>query len=241
MSQSDVLRARRLQIHDAFFGAPSSPLKRPAAVGGVPEAWFLGPKAENKEVLLQLVTEAIEQHSASRQAFHPKDPIFITDAIKQSQDYRDAISALKRHSADLFQQMQHSAPLFSMRSQGHMLWDQVLPGVIGYFGAMLYNQNNVAAEASPVTTQLEIDVGNDLCRMLGFPVSSHGASSSSAIVPWGHITCDGSVANIEAAWAARNAKFFALALREGLRHEPSLSGATDLSVRLLDGTTRRTR
>jgi glutamate/tyrosine decarboxylase-like PLP-dependent enzyme len=234
MSQSDRLRTQRLKIFDAFFGAPSSPLKRPAAAGGVPEAWFLGPKAENKDVLLQLVTEAIEQHSACRQGFHPEDPIYITDAIKQSQDYRDAIAALKSHTADLFKQMQHSTPLFSMRSQGHMLWDQVLPALVGYFGAMLYNQNNVAAEASPVTTQLEIDVGNDLCRMLEFPVPPIGA-----IVPWGHITCDGSVANIEGAWAARNAKFFALALREALLHAPRLSGAKDLPVRRLDGETRR--
>ena len=47
-----------------------------------------------------------------------------------------------------------------MRSQGHMLWDQALPAVVGYFAAMLYNQNNVAAEASPVTTRLEIEVGS---------------------------------------------------------------------------------
>ena len=43
-----------------------------------------------------------------------------------------------------------------MRSHGHMLWDQVLPAMVGYFAGMLYNQNNVAAEASPVTTGLEI-------------------------------------------------------------------------------------
>ncbi len=239
MSQPDRLSEQRLQVFDAFFGAAGSPLKRPAAAGGMPEAWFLGPKAENKDILLQLVTEAIEQHSAYRHGFHPEDPIYITDAIKQSQDYRDAIAALRSHSADLFQQMQHSAPLFSMRSQGHMLWDQVLPGLVGYFGAMLYNQNNVAAEASPVTTQLEIDVGNDLCRMLGFPVPLLGTPPSDAVVPWGHITCDGSVANIEGAWAARNVKFFALALREALRHEPSLSNATGLPVRLLDGATRQ--
>jgi len=37
---------------------------------------------------------------------------------------------------------------------------------------MLYNQNNVAFEASPVTTEVEIQVGNDLCRMLGYNVRS---------------------------------------------------------------------
>ena len=45
---------------------------------------------------------------------------------------------------------------------------------------MMYNPNNVATEASPYTTKLERDVGQELCHMLGyrpFPV------------PWGHITC----------------------------------------------------
>jgi hypothetical protein len=62
-----------------------------------------------------------------------------------------------------------------MRHQAHMLWDQALPSMIGYFAAMLYNQNNVAAEASPVTTQLEIQVGNDLCKMLGYEVKPKDA------------------------------------------------------------------
>ena len=65
------------------------------------------------------------------------------------------------------------------------------------------------------------------------------AAPAGVIVPWGHITCDGSVANIEGLWAARNAKFFALALREALQHEACLSAAKDLQVRLLDGGTRR--
>ena len=67
-----------------------------------------------------------------------------------------------------------SASFTSMRYQGHMLWDQAMPAAIGLFAGMLYNQNNVAAEASPVTTRLEIEVGNDLCRMLGYPVPKQG-------------------------------------------------------------------
>ena len=47
-----------------------------------------------------------------------------------------------------------------------MLWDVTVPAVLGYLAATLYNQNNVAAEASPVTTLLEMEVGRDLCAML---------------------------------------------------------------------------
>lgn len=41
--------------------------------------------------------------------------------------------------------------------------------MLGYFTAMLYNQNNVAAEASAVTTVIEMEVADDLCTMLRFP------------------------------------------------------------------------
>ncbi len=239
MSQgSDDLRAQRLRAFDTFLAGAASPLQQPGAAGGLPEAWFLGPKAENDDVLLSLIVQAVAQHCAFRRGFHPEDPVHITNAIKQSPEYRDAIAHLNAQALTLFEKLRHSAPLFSMRYQSHMLWDQALPAVVGYIGALLYNQNNVAAEASPVTTWLEIAVGNDLCRMLGFTVPP-AEPPEDTIVPWGHITCDGSVANIEGLWAARNAKFFALALREALHKNNELKPAKHLEVRLLDGTMRR--
>ena len=86
-----------------------------------------------------------------------------------------------------------------MRYQGHMLWDTALPALVGLIAALPYNQNNVAAEASPVITRLEIEVGNDLCRMLGYTVPPYSQPPApGAIVPWGHITSGGTIANIEA-------------------------------------------
>ena len=214
-------------------------LRLGGAGSGIPEAWFLGPKAENEDLLAELIAEAIREHSDFRVSYQPGDPVHITPAIKRSKDYRDAVARLRRHAAELFEVLKKSAPVFSMRSQGHMLWDQALPAVVGYFAAMLYNQNNVAAEASPVTTRLEIEVGIDLCRMLGLAVPAEDRSASGAIVSWGHITCDGSVANIEALWAARNAKLFGVALRAALREMPELAPARGLKVKLLDGSRAR--
>ncbi|KAF4501132.1 L-tyrosine decarboxylase [Fusarium agapanthi] len=77
--------------------------------------------------------------------------------------------------------------------------------------AMMYNPNNVATEASPYTTSVERDVGVDLCRMLGYGYGVGGEDSD--VVPWGHITCDGSVANLEAIWAIRTLKFYPLSLK----------------------------
>jgi hypothetical protein len=59
------------------------------------------------------------------------------------------------------------------------------------------------------------------------------------IVPWAHITCDGSVANIEALWAARNVKFFGLALQAALNEVPALSPHRSIEVRLLDNSTAK--
>jgi len=60
------------------------------------------------------------------------------------------------------------------------MWANILQDM----SAMMYNPNNVATEASPLTTELEKQVGEDLCTMLGY----HRSEEDSA--PWGHITCE---------------------------------------------------
>src|SRR5262245_17261491 len=223
----------RLQARDAVLA--HSPLRLEGEGLGTPAAWFLGPKAENKDLLLELIAAAIAEHCGYRTAYHPEDPEIITSAVKQSTESLEAVAALRKSAAELNAMLKRSTPIFSMRSHGHMLWDQVLPAMVGYFAGMLYNQNNVAAEASPITTWLEIQVGNDLCRMLGYA----GATDCSP-TPWGHITSCGSVANIEALWAARNAKFFALAVRHALKEVPFLRpAAPSVEAALPDGTHAR--
>ena len=39
---------------------------------------------------------------------------------------------------------------------------------VGYFAGMLYNPNNVSPEAAPVTVKWELEVGNDILRMMGY-------------------------------------------------------------------------
>ncbi|KAF4456671.1 L-tyrosine decarboxylase [Fusarium austroafricanum] len=60
----------------------------------------------------------------------------------------------------------------------------------------MYNPNNVATEASPYNIDVERKAGEELWEMLGY---GHGlGDEESRVDPWGHITCDGSVANLEA-------------------------------------------
>ncbi|KAL4756000.1 uncharacterized protein BDW70DRAFT_164914 [Aspergillus foveolatus] len=55
--------------------------------------------------------------------------------------------------------------------------------------------------------------------MLGYPTPPEKPvphtlkSENQAPYGWRHVTCDGSVANLEAIWAARNLKFYPLSLK----------------------------
>ena len=62
--------------------------------------------------------------------------------------------------------------------------------------------------------------------MLGYTTKDNGKDP----VAWGHITCGGTVANIEAMWAARNLKFHPLAVQTAIRKEEGLARAFKLAV-----------
>ena len=95
-------------------------------------------------------------------------------------------------------------PWFSPRYLGHMNSDTLMAANLGYMAAMLYNPNNVAYEGSPATGPLEIEVGTQLATMLGYDSARS----------WGHITCDGTIANYEGLWIARNLKTIPLAVKK---------------------------
>ncbi len=193
-------------------------------------AWFLGPRGENVDLFSELVSVALNDHVFWRRNFHPSDPSPITESMKREPGYLDAVDLLKTEFYNLLAELKKSGPFASIRYQGHMTWDQTMPGMAGYFAAMLYNQNNVALEASPITTVLEVEASQDLCEMLGYRETTPK--------PWGHLTCGGSTANIEALWAARNLKFYPLSLRQGLTElDPTVAAA--FTVTRPDGTTAK--
>ncbi|MCW3782623.1 pyridoxal phosphate-dependent decarboxylase family protein [Defluviimonas salinarum] len=200
---------------------------------GTPETWFLGPKGENVDFLKLLVAKAIDANVEARRAYMPSDPgIFGAGPPESLADSKAFISDAVN---DMLHYLQGSIPLSSFRNLSHMYWDQSLPGLVGYIAALLYNQNNVAAEASPATTLFEMEVGDDLCRMLGFELPDADATENGATRPWGHITCDGSVANCESVWASRNTKYLGVALARAIDVDPELAGARQTTVRLLSG------
>ncbi|WP_052444663.1 pyridoxal-dependent decarboxylase [Flammeovirga sp. OC4] len=243
MKSTTELSERVIQLGEKFEKMPEE-LKLHLKSSGTNSsaAWFLGTKGENISLFSELIQKGIDAHQEARLSYYPDDPAYITEQLKDSEEYKNTVDFLQKEYQKLLSQLQLSGPFWSMRSIGHMLWDTSLPGMLGYFSAMLYNQNNVAAEASPVTTLLELEVGNDLCEMLGYntqPINTNKTSKSDVntnkIVSWGHITCDGSVANTEGLWMARNVKFYALAVALAIQNEEVLAPAKKIRVTLLNG------
>ena len=165
---------------------------------------FLGTKGENSDFFLDMLNMMMKEHVSWRQGFHPEDPPAISNKSLASPEASDARKKLKETLATLSTRLQKgSNPWFSDRYLGHMTSDLLLPGVVGYMAAMLYNANNVVYEASPATTEMELEVGLQLARLLGYDTEK----------AWGNITSGGTNANFQALWYARNLKSFPLAVK----------------------------
>ena len=95
---------------------------------------------------------------------------------------------------------QHSVPFYSPRYMAHMVNDVSMPATLGYLMGLMYNPNNISPEAGPLTHIIEYDVGQQLCNMLGYNAQLGTQPSREGPAGWGHITCDGSVANTESIW-----------------------------------------
>lgn len=160
---------------------------------------FLGPHAENADQWSKTFNDIIRDYVYWRKNYYSKDGYMLdADDIQKGERFMiDFGIKLEELLADLKQ----SFPFHSPRYMGHMLSEQSLPAVMGYFATMLFNPNNVTEEAAPVTVSKELEFGRMICRMLGY--SANG---------WAHLCSGGSSANLEALWTARQSQFFALVI-----------------------------
>ncbi|HRP08895.1 MAG TPA: hypothetical protein PLL69_10450, partial [Gemmatimonadales bacterium] len=165
-------------------------------------AWFLGPRAENADIAEQLLLEAFRDHVAWRRAHHPEDGNAITALDRASDVHRGEVERLTAMLRSLLVELRRDVPFFSGRYQGHMLGEQTLASQLAWFATMLSNPNNVVAEASPVTTRLELEVAGQLATMIGYRPGQC----------WGHLTGGGTIANFEALWIARGVRYLPVGL-----------------------------
>lgn len=169
------------------------------------DALFLGPKAENARFLSETLLDFVKDHYYWRKDYHPEDEPIITLQQQHTPEFLDVqqrtINALELLSSKL---RETSVPWHSPRYLGQMNSEVLMPSIIGYVTAMLYNPNNCAYEGAPATTPMELEVGLDFCRILGFDPAKG----------WGHITNDGTLANMEGLWYARNLTSIPFAVKE---------------------------
>lgn len=164
-------------------------------------AWFTGPKAENGEAFAQLLSRVVADYHYWRRNYFPQDGIVVDSQMRR--EHAEFWDSFDDKLNELLAMLKADFPFHSPRYAAHMLSEQTLPSIAGYFAGMLYNPNNVTAEAAPVTVRLELEAAQMVARMLGYGEDS-----------WAHITSGGTIANIEALWIARNARYLPLLTNE---------------------------
>ncbi|MBE7103463.1 tyrosine decarboxylase [Bacillus cereus] len=170
------------------------------------KALFLGDKGENADLFKELLIKMVDEHVGWRQNYQPQDLPVITPQDKSSKNFVETADHIRSVMDVLSSKLRtNSLPWHSAgRFWGHMNSETLMPAIIAYTAAMLWNGNNVAYESSPGTSQMEEEVGHEFAALMSY---KKGES-------WGHICADGSIANLEGLWYARNMKSLPLAIKE---------------------------
>ncbi|KAK4446994.1 pyridoxal phosphate-dependent transferase [Podospora aff. communis PSN243] len=181
-------------------------------------SYFIGPRAENLDEFRKNITKLLDQLQITRQRYFNEDVAnrysFIPQSVQDSAEFKRVTAKISKAVQQTAVMLgQHSIPFWSPRYQAHMCTDLSMPAMLGYIMTMMYNPNNVALEASPISTVAEIEVGEQLCEMFGY---ASNLTDKGEPTGWGHVTCGGTVANLESIWVARNLKFYPLSVRKAM-------------------------
>ena len=167
----------------------------------VMSGWFAGPKAENGEWFADTIRRIIQDYHSWRRNYFPEDGVVVDSLLRRlNEPFQDAF---EDRLLELLARLKADFPFHSPRYAAHMISEQSLPSIAGYIAAMLYNPNNVSADAAPVTVRLELEASQMIARMLGFGEQS-----------WAHLTSGGTMANLEALWVARSVKYLPLVVQD---------------------------
>jgi glutamate/tyrosine decarboxylase-like PLP-dependent enzyme len=170
-------------------------------------AWFLGPRAENAVAWSELFDHIFTDYVHWRRNYFPADPWIVGRARRRSPEHEAWYDWLTSHLDVILSELKFHFPMHSPRYNAHMVSEQSLPAVLGYFAGLLYNPNNVTGEAAPITIALELEVGRMISTMLGYNPRR----------AWAHICSGGTLATLEAMWVARGVQFAPFMAREYCR------------------------
>lgn len=172
-------------------------------------AWFLGPRAENAGVWTELLDHIFQDYIHWRRNYFPGDPWIVGRHQRRSPEHESWLDLLTGHLDAVLSELKFHFPLHSPRYNAHMVSEQSLPAVLGYFAGLLYNPNNITGESAPITMALELEVGRMIATMLGYDPRK----------AWAHICSGGTLATLEALWVARGVQFAPMIAREFCRNE----------------------
>ncbi|KAJ0306665.1 hypothetical protein COL516b_004458 [Colletotrichum fioriniae] len=171
-------------------------------------SYFIGPQAENLPYFKKNINIILDELESARKSYYPEDGNFIDGQTQNTPAFRNSMDKLQnavRKASNILGKS--SIPFWSPRYEAHMCTDLTMPSMLGYFMTMLYNPNNVAFEASPLSTLAEIEVGEQLCDLFGYNIKEDNAEAPTS---WGHVT-------------SRNLKFYPLSLRKAFGNGEALN------------------
>ncbi|HET7650421.1 MAG TPA: pyridoxal-dependent decarboxylase [Gammaproteobacteria bacterium] len=186
---------------------------------------FLGSSGENSEIFERVLLDLVRDHIYWRRNFHPEDTPPIPMLAVHQPEYIEFMDRMRTELNSLTAALKRSVPFFNPRYLGHMVSDTLLPGLLAQLVTTLYNPNNVSPEAAPVTLELELKVGEQLARMLGF-----ATDPTQTPCAWGHLTSGGTLANFESLVNLRALRSYPLALKAAL-----LATGRSLPLTIADG------
>ena len=168
-------------------------------------AWFLGPRAENAAVWQELIDYIFQDYVHWRRNYFPADPVVVDRVRRRSDSHEAWVDTPDRGTWTRRSTSSSSTSRFTRRATSPTCSrSRRCRRCSGYFAGMLFNPNNVTAEAAPITVELELEVGRMVAAMLGFNPNR----------AWAHICSGGTVANLEALWVARTVQFVPFMVRE---------------------------
>ncbi|TGJ78751.1 hypothetical protein E0Z10_g10012 [Xylaria hypoxylon] len=188
-------------------------------------SYFIGPQAENLPYFKENIHIILEELEKARKNYFPQDGKFIDEETQKTPAFLASIDKMRRAVRMASSILGRSSiPFWSPRYEAHMCTDMSMPSLLGYFMTMLYNPNNVAIEASPLSTVAEIEVGEQLCELFGYNIDQN---NTEAPLGWGHVTSCGTISNLESIWVSRNLKFYPLSLRQAFQTRQALEFLSD--------------
>ncbi|MFF5973410.1 pyridoxal phosphate-dependent decarboxylase family protein [Streptomyces sp. NPDC012769] len=157
------------------------------------------PHPDNRDAFMELLRQVVDDyyrwHTRCADAAAPALPDAGPDATPRVPAGTDDMKAVEDLVRELSGRLARaSTPFPSPLYLAHMTPDVPVAASLAHLCTTLYNPNNVTPEASPVTTDIEHQVSDDLCRLVGHPPGTG----------WAHLSSGGHAANYEALWIARN-------------------------------------